>query len=32
MQMAFEATFEFILMNSHIKGEFNYTIEFKIFY
>jgi hypothetical protein len=30
--MAFEAIFEFILMNAHIKGKFNYMIEFKMFY
>jgi hypothetical protein len=30
--MEFEAIFDFILMNAHIKGEFNYMIEFKIFY
>jgi hypothetical protein len=30
--MVFEAIFELILMNAHIKEEFNYMIEFKIFY
>jgi hypothetical protein len=31
VQIAFEDIFEFILMNAHIKGEFNHMIEFKIF-
>jgi hypothetical protein len=30
--MAFEAIFKFIILkNAHVKGEFNYTIQFKMF-